>query len=94
MRMRFSFGFHNDRRPARLVDITAFVSATAKLSKTPLLYGLAHESKHLRREVRQAFLRTRRGRMYRILFIVAEDAVRVLRIRGPGQPPITARDLC
>ena len=38
------------------------------------------------REVRQVLFQTRHGRPYRILYAISGDEVRVLRVRGPGQP--------
>jgi hypothetical protein len=71
----------------------AFLAAARDLSDSPERHALAPESEVLDRQVRQRFFKTRRGRTYRILFVVAADEVRVLRVRGPGQPPISAKDL-
>jgi hypothetical protein len=32
--------------------------------------------------------KTRRGRYYRLVYVIAEDEVHVLRVRGPGQPDL------
>jgi hypothetical protein len=39
------------------------------------------------------FFKTRHGRTYRILFLLADQEVRVLRVRGPGQRPVSKRDI-
>jgi plasmid stabilization system protein ParE len=43
--------------------------------------------------VREFLFKTRRGRTYRGLFILVGDEVRVLRVRGPGQPPLTRDEI-
>ena len=40
-------------------------------------------------EVRQFLFKTRRGRTYRAVYVIMDDEVRILRVRGPGQPPLT-----
>ena len=41
---------------------------------------------------RQALFHTRRGNTYRVVFLIAGNEVRVLRIRGPGQRNLRERD--
>lgn len=43
--------------------------------------------------VKQALFRTRHGRAYRAVFTIVENEVRILRIRGPGQPPVKDDEL-
>jgi len=43
--------------------------------------------------IRHVFFRTRAGRTYRALFLLVGDEVRVLRVRGPGQPPVGPDEL-
>ena len=57
----------------------------AKLTQNPKRYGFAPENKPASRELRQSLFKTPRGRRYRAVFVVVENEVRVLRIRGPGQ---------
>jgi plasmid stabilization system protein ParE len=71
----------------------ALLSATTSLSTDPLRHGIAPESSAVGHEIRQRFFKTRHGRIYRLLFVVVADEVRILRIRGPGQPPVTAQEL-
>lgn len=72
---------------------SAFRKAAAELSHHPESYGLAPESQELQREVRHRFFKTRRGRLYRLLFTVGENEIRILRVRGPGQPPVGFHDV-
>jgi len=43
--------------------------------------------------LKQALFATRRGRAYRAVFTIAGDEVRILRVRGPGQPPLQEDEL-
>lgn len=67
----------------------AFDAAVASLRTNALHHGFAPENSRLNAAVRETFFKTRRGRKYRLVFTVRESDVFVLRVRGPGQPPIT-----
>jgi plasmid stabilization system protein ParE len=56
-------------------------------------YGQAPESSDLGRDTRQAFFRTRRGRSYRLIYTIVGKEVRILRVRGPGQAPLSDDDI-
>lgn len=71
----------------------AFFDAVAALERDPESCSAAPEAKRLRIDLRQRLFSTRRGRIYRLLFIIAGNQVRVLRVRGPGQSPLKSRDL-
>ena len=43
--------------------------------------------------LKQALFGTRHGRTYRAVFTIVGDQVRILRIRGPGQPPLRDDEL-
>jgi plasmid stabilization system protein ParE len=43
--------------------------------------------------LKQALFRTSRGRTYRAIFMIAGTQVRILRVRGPGQPPLQEDEL-
>jgi plasmid stabilization system protein ParE len=43
--------------------------------------------------LKQALFRTRRGRTYRAVFTIVGNEVRILRVRGPGQPPLLEDEL-
>jgi len=66
----------------------AFRLAAASLSNDPTRFALAPECKKLGTEVRQRLFKTRRGGSYRLLFMIVDDEVHVVRVRGPGQRPI------
>ncbi len=71
----------------------AFDEAVHKLTEHPNGYGLAPESGLASTEIRQFLFKTRRGRRYRGVFVIHGDEVQVLRIRGPGQPPLQSDEL-
>jgi plasmid stabilization system protein ParE len=71
-----------------------FEDAVAKLLAAPEQYPAAGESSsRWKRNIRQAIFKTKQGRPYRILFETGEDEVRILRVRGPGQPPLRPRQI-
>jgi plasmid stabilization system protein ParE len=43
--------------------------------------------------LKETLFRTRHGRTYRAVFTIVGDEVRILRIRGPGQPPLQDDEL-
>ncbi len=59
----------------------------------PERYGLAPEASMLTEAVRQRFFKTKAGRSYRILFLIVDVEVRVLRVRGPGQELMQLEEL-
>jgi plasmid stabilization system protein ParE len=71
----------------------AFEAALARLETNPFLSPVASESEDIGEEVRNILFRTRAGRTYRALFVVVDDEVRILRIRGSGTPPVTRDDI-
>ena len=71
----------------------AFMSASATLANDPHRFALASERPALDRDVRERLFKTPRGRRYRIVFTIVGQEVRILRVRGPGQPPLEASDL-
>lgn len=70
-----------------------FDKAAASLEINPFIAPLALESGSFDMESRSVLFRTRAGRTYRAVFTVVDDEVRILRIRGPGQPPLSPRDV-
>jgi plasmid stabilization system protein ParE len=58
----------------------------AAMSKAP-------EGELLGEELYQAFFKTSKGRTYRLIYWVDGDNVVVLRVRGPGQPPLGSDEL-
>ena len=73
--------------------LDAYREARLRLVANPEVYPLAPESCHFQISVRQLLFKTRHGRMYRMLFTIVEDEVRVLRLRGPGQAPVSPTDM-
>ncbi|TWT86872.1 hypothetical protein Mal64_37020 [Pseudobythopirellula maris] len=71
----------------------AFEAAVALAAELPQACGLAPEGEATPFEVRQFLFKTRRGRTYRGLFVTVGDELRVLRVRGPGQPPLSEDEL-
>jgi plasmid stabilization system protein ParE len=71
----------------------ALLEKLHELADTASSCSLAPEAARLGIELRQAFFKTRRGRRYRLVFLIADHEARVLRVRGAGQRPVTRRDL-
>lgn len=71
----------------------AFHAAAMSLSDDAQRHPIAPELQTLAEEVRELHFRTRYGKRYRMLFVIIGNEVRILRIRGPGQPPVTSEDL-
>jgi len=71
----------------------AFVSCTRRIVQRPLSCSLALENAEFERELRQALFKTRYGRVYRCVFTIVGDEVRILRLRGPGQASLKASDI-
>ena len=73
--------------------LSAFVHALRTLEHEPLAHGFAAETALRKLDIRQKLFKSRRGRVYRVLFLVVDNEVRIVRLRGPGQPPLRAREL-
>src|SRR5262245_22637998 len=71
----------------------AFRRALRNIAATPEAHSEAAESYRLGRLLRQALFKTPRGRVYRIIFAASDTEVIILRVRGPGQAPLRARDV-
>jgi plasmid stabilization system protein ParE len=56
-----------------------------RLEREPLSFGFAPENDVIGNSVRQAIFRTGKGFVYRLLFVVIGNQVRILHIRGLGQ---------
>jgi len=84
----------HERSPAGAAAwLDAYDSAVEQLKKRANSYGEAHENFDLLLDARQILFKTRRGRVYRALFIVETKDVYVLRVRGPGQALVDDSDL-
>jgi hypothetical protein len=71
----------------------AFCHAIETIASSPEQFAEALESHPLGRPLRQALFKTRRGRVYRIVFETSDTEIMILRVRGPGQSPLRRRDL-
>jgi plasmid stabilization system protein ParE len=71
----------------------AFSRALEKIAASPESFAEAAETHSLGHQLRQSLFKTRRGRVYRIVFQVSDTEIMVLRVRGPGQSPLQRRDL-
>jgi hypothetical protein len=67
--------------------------ALLALRGNPDQHAISPESDALGISIRQSLFKTRRGRTYRLLYQIIGGEVRVLRVRGPGQAPITQDDV-
>lgn len=73
--------------------LRAYEQAAKSLANFPERYGAAEENEAVDIEIQQFFFKTRRGRVYRGIFTVAADEILILRVRGPGQPPLEPDEL-
>jgi toxin ParE1/3/4 len=88
------YNWINDRSPeGALRWWTAFRDACRSLEQFPDQNSLAVEAEQSDRDVRQLLFKTRRGRHYRLVYVIAADEVHVLRVRGPGQPDLSSDEL-
>jgi plasmid stabilization system protein ParE len=71
----------------------AFGEGVRGLKANPCTCGLAHENRIIAEELRHLLFATRRGRTYRAPFVVRGDVATILRVRAPGERPVTPRDL-
>jgi plasmid stabilization system protein ParE len=71
----------------------AFGRAVEKVAASPEIFAEAPESALLGRQLRQSLFKTRRGRIYRIVFELSEAETIILRVRGPGQARLQQREL-
>jgi plasmid stabilization system protein ParE len=67
--------------------------AVLELSRDAAQHGRASESDQVKVELREKLFKTRRDRPYRLLYTIVGKEVRVLRVRGPGQAPVTDEDV-
>jgi hypothetical protein len=74
--------------------LSAYDDAIQRLEQDANSYGQAPENENCPRvDVRQALFKTRRGRVYRVVFFIEGTEAYVLRVRGPGQPPLQPDEL-
>jgi plasmid stabilization system protein ParE len=73
--------------------LAALESVKEKLTEDPVRLPLIPENVRSSHELRPMLFKTRRGRVYRAIFTIVGEEVRVLRVRRPAQRPIRGRDL-
>jgi plasmid stabilization system protein ParE len=56
-------------------------------------HGVAPESEGQKEPIRQKLFRTPQGRTYRLLYIVRDDVIYIIHVRGAGQDVMTAAEL-
>lgn len=71
----------------------AFVACTRRIVLRPFTCSIAPENAEFDFELRQALFKTRYGSVYRCVFTIVGEEVRILRVRGPGQAPLKAADI-
>jgi plasmid stabilization system protein ParE len=71
----------------------AFVAAVKGLADQPERRAFALESKRLKRPIREEFFKTDHGLRYRLIFVIVDNEVHVLRVRAPGQRPLRPKDI-
>jgi plasmid stabilization system protein ParE len=71
----------------------AYDSLIERLETDARSFGSALESKDCELPIQQALFKTRRGRVYRAVFLIETDGVYILRVRGPGQAPINPEEI-
>jgi plasmid stabilization system protein ParE len=81
---------HAPQTAARWLD--RFYEALQSLRRNPERCGFAPEHKKLRRDVRQ-LLFGRKPNVFRAVFVIDADAVRVLRVRRASRRSFTRKEL-
>ena len=71
----------------------AFEKCLTRIVAQPFSCSLAPENPRFTFELRQAIFRTRYGDPYRCVFTIVGNEVRVLRVRGRGQPLLDTTDI-
>jgi plasmid stabilization system protein ParE len=73
--------------------LAAYQAMLKSLYSNAASFALADENAEFEIEIRQALFKTRKGKPYRAVFTIAGDEARVLRVLGPGQAPLSPRDV-
>ena len=72
---------------------TAFEHAQVSVAENSEAFGFAPENELFELELRQKIFKTAKGRSYRFVYTIREDIVFILRVRGPGQAPLSADEI-
>ena len=73
--------------------LDAYSALVDRLAEHPDAFATALEDPDSNIPLKQALFRTQHGRTYRAVFTIVGKDVRILRIRGPGQPPLRDDEL-
>jgi plasmid stabilization system protein ParE len=73
--------------------LDAYEQVLAHLAENADSLATAPESVDCNIPLKQALFKTAHGRTYRAVFTIAGNEVRILRVRGPGQPPLQDDEL-
>ena len=74
--------------------LSAYDDVLQRLEQDADSYGQAPENDNCPLvDVRQALFKTRRGRVYRVVFFIEGADAYILRVRGPGQPTLQSDEL-
>ena len=84
---------HERSRPGAIAWLAAYDRLIERLKSHADGFSEANENADLEMDVKEAFFKTHRGRIYRALFVIEADEVFILRVRGPGQGPVDDRDV-
>ncbi len=88
------FCWLDERSPAGAMSwLDAYDALVERLKEAPSTFGAALENDDCEFDVRQALFKTRRGRVYRVLFHIQGQEVFILRVRGPGQASVSPGDV-
>lgn len=69
--------------------LNAYDEMVERLRMAAASLALAQENSELDLETREIMFKTKRGRVYRAVFHLDGENVFILRLRGPGQAPIS-----
>ena len=88
------FDYLADRSPKGAADWwDAFEAAAHAAARGPVEYSLAPENAGTNLEPRQTIFKTHAGRRYRFVDTISADELRILRVRGPGQPALKTDEI-
>jgi plasmid stabilization system protein ParE len=80
-------------RDGALRWLDALDAAYRELTTSASKAMVAPEADDLGFDLRQKLFKTRRGRFYRMLFVIRDQTVFIVEIRGPGQDLVQPEDL-
>jgi plasmid stabilization system protein ParE len=90
----FIFEWIAKRSPGGAIRwLDAFESAVDHLRQNAANCSFAMEADDCGIDLRQSLFQTRRGRIYRLLFVIRDDQVHLVSVRGPGQDVVSFDDV-